>query len=97
MCLSECVEPGPRRGRRREDLYAHTRMLLWTVEIPFGDTLVHTSQLKFKASKTLASLSALPSEIDEAASTIEKKAKDVTKPGPKDNKAKLLRDLLAEM
>ena len=49
------------------------------------------------AAKTIASLTALPSEIDEAATVIEKKAKEVGKPASKDNKAKLLRDLLAEM
>lgn len=60
--------------------------------IPASDALLTTS-----ASKTLASLSALPSEIDDVVATVEKKAKDVSKSGGKDNKAKLLRDLLAEI
>ncbi|KAL5529351.1 hypothetical protein ACEPAG_5336 [Sanghuangporus baumii] len=49
------------------------------------------------ASRTLASLATLPSEIDDAAASIEKKSKDVSKSTGKDSKAKLLRDLLAEM
>ncbi|KAL5490167.1 hypothetical protein ACEPAI_5000 [Sanghuangporus weigelae] len=49
------------------------------------------------ASRTLASLATLPSEVDDAAASIEKKSKDVSKSTGKDSKAKLLRDLLAEM
>ncbi|OCB84133.1 hypothetical protein A7U60_g8807 [Sanghuangporus baumii] len=49
------------------------------------------------ASRTLASLATLPSEVDDAAASIEKKSKDISKSTGKDSKAKLLRDLLAEI
>ena len=49
------------------------------------------------ADKALSSFASVNSEIDDIAATLDKKSKELTKASAKDNKAKLLRDLLADM
>ena len=49
------------------------------------------------ANKALASFSSVSTEIDDIAAAIDKKSKELAKASAKDNKAKLLRDLLADM
>ena len=49
------------------------------------------------AENAISSLSTINADIDDTVSAIEKKSKEVARSFGKDSKAKLLRDLLAEM
>ena len=59
--------------------------------------IVLTDMYNLSATKTMASLSSLPAELEETVATIEKKSKEVSKTTAVDGKArqKLLRELLA--